>query len=184
MSSSVDQIKSKIDIVSLVSSYMKLDKAGANWKGKCPFHNEKTPSFFVSPDRGSYYCFGCQAKGDIFTFVEEFEGLDFVGSLKVLADRAGVVLERYDRGDKTEKERLHGILEQAIFFYQKRLSEDKEAIKYLHDRGVNDETIKDFRIGFSPLEWRELYQFLLSKGVKVEDMLSVGLIKHKEGAEV
>ena len=78
MSSSVDQIKSKIDVVSLVGSYIKLEKAGANFKGKCPFHNEKTASFFVSPDRGSYYCFGCQAKGDIFTFVQEFEGLDFL----------------------------------------------------------------------------------------------------------
>ncbi len=90
MSSSVDLIKSKIDIVSLIGSYIKLEKAGANFKGRCPFHNEKTPSFFVSPDRGSYYCFGCHAKGDIFTFVQEFEGLDFIGSLKVLADRAGV----------------------------------------------------------------------------------------------
>src|SRR4051812_29584537 len=115
MSSSVDQIKSKIDIVSLVGSYIKLDKAGANFKGRCPFHNEKTPSFFVSPDRGNYYCFGCQAKGDIFTFVQEFEGLDFVGALKVLAERAGVTLEHGERGDKTEKERLHSVLEQAVF---------------------------------------------------------------------
>src|SRR3990167_5953007 len=116
MSSSVDQIKSKIDIVSLVSSYIKLDKAGTNFKGRCPFHNEKTPSFFVSPDRGNYYCFGCHAKGDIFTFVQEFEGLDFVGSLKVLADRAGVELEKYSKGDKTEKEKLHSVLEQAVYF--------------------------------------------------------------------
>ena len=101
MSSSVDQIKSKIDVVTLISSYIKLEKAGSNWKGKCPFHNEKTPSFFVSPDRGSYYCFGCQAKGDIFTFVEEFEGLDFVGALKVLAEKAGVELEEYSKKESS-----------------------------------------------------------------------------------
>src|SRR5437868_9681591 len=112
MSSSVDQIKSKIDIVSLISSYIKLDKAGTNFKGRCPFHNEKTPSFFVSPDRGNYYCFGCQAKGDIFTFVQEFESLDFVGALKVLAEKAGVTLEYDKPGERSEKDRLHSVLEQ------------------------------------------------------------------------
>ena len=183
MSSSVDQIKSKIDIVSLVSSYIKLDKAGGNFKGRCPFHNEKTPSFFVSPDRGNYYCFGCHAKGDIFTFVQEFEGLDFVGSLKVLADRAGVELEKYSKGDKTEKEKLHSVLEQAVFFYQKKLSENKLALEYLKNRGVTDTTIKDFRIGFAPAEWRELYEYLLSRDVTEKDMLQVGLVKKKEAGE-
>lgn len=182
MSSSVDQIKSKIDIVSLISSYIKLEKAGANFKGKCPFHNEKTPSFFVSPDRGSYYCFGCQAKGDIFTFVQEFEGLDFLGSLKVLADKAGVVLEHYNSEEKTEKQRLHSVLEQAVFFYEKKLVENKNALDYLHSRGVLDTTIKDFRIGFAPAEWRSLFEYLLSRGVSEKDMLLVGLIKRKEGS--
>jgi DNA primase len=180
MTSNVDQIKSKIDIVSLVSSYIKLEKAGGNFKGKCPFHNEKTPSFFVSPDRGSYYCFGCQAKGDIFTFVQEFEGLDFIGSLKVLADRTGVVLDFGERSDKTEKERLFGVLEQAVFFYQKKLSENKDALDYLHRRSVNDQTVKDFRIGFAPMEWRSLFDFLSYKGVSEKDMLDVGLIKKKD----
>ncbi len=183
MSSSVDQIKSKIDIVTLVGSYIKLDKAGSNYKGKCPFHNEKTPSFFVSPDRGSFYCFGCQAKGDIFTFVQEFEGLDFIGALKVLADRAGVKLEQYDKGDKPEKERLYSVLEQAAFFYEKQLSENKNAREYLQSRSIADKTIKDFRIGFVRLEWRDLYEYLLERGITPEDMLSVGLIKRKEGAK-
>ena len=180
MSSSVDQIKSKIDIVSLVSSYIKLEKAGTNFKGRCPFHNEKTPSFFVSPDRGSYYCFGCQAKGDIFTFVEEFEGLDFVGALKVLADRAGVTLEQYSNGEKTEKDRLHQVLEQAVIFYQSKLEGNKKALEYLKNRGVTDEIIKDFRIGFSPADWRELFEYLSARNVSSKDMLSVGLIKQKE----
>jgi DNA primase len=180
MSSSVEQIKSKIDIVSLVGSYIKLDKAGMNFKGRCPFHNEKTPSFFVSPDRGNYYCFGCQAKGDIFTFVQEFEGLDFIGALKVLAEKAGVVLDSYNKGEKTEKEKLHSILEQAVFFYQKKLSETSDAMKYLENRGITENTIEDFRLGFAPSEWRGLFEFLLSKGVSEEDMLLVGLIKKKE----
>lgn len=180
MSSSVDQIKSKIDIVSLVSSYIKLEKAGANFKGRCPFHNEKTPSFFVSPDRGSYYCFGCQAKGDIFTFVQEFEGLDFIGSLKVLADRAGVELEQFRSGEKSQREKLFSILETAVFFYEKKLSENKEALEYLHNRGLTDETIKNFRIGFAPNDWRQLHEFLASKAIADKDMLSVGLVKQKD----
>ena len=177
--SSVEQIKSKIDIVSLVSSYIKLEKAGANFKGKCPFHNEKTPSFFVSPERGNYYCFGCHVKGDIFTFVQEFEGLDFVGALKVLADKAGVTLEYSDRSEKTENERFYAILEQATFFFEKQLSENPNVSEYLYKRGLLEDTIKSFRIGYSPLDWRRLYEFLLSKGVNEKDMLSVGLIKQK-----
>ena len=183
MSSSVDQIKSKIDIVSLVGSYIRLEKAVANFKGRCPFHNEKTPSFFVSPDRGSYYCFGCQAKGDIFTFVQEFEGLDFIGSLKVLAERAGVELDKFNTGEKTEKERLHLVLEKAVFFYEKKLSENLEAQDYLQKRGLTTDTIKNFRIGFAPLDWRRLYEYLLDKGVSAHDMLAVGLIKQKEGTK-
>src|SRR5579872_6823353 len=85
----VELIKERIPIEELIGSYVKLEKAGKSFKARCPFHNEKTPSFFVSPERGGYYCFGCNAKGDIFTFVEQFEGLDFKGALKVLADRAG-----------------------------------------------------------------------------------------------
>src|SRR3989339_2069143 len=96
MNSPVQQIKERLSIEEVVSSYVKLEKAGANFKAKCPFHNEKTPSFFVSPDRGSYYCFGCAAKGDIFTFIEEFEGLDFKGALKILAGRAGVSLQNFN----------------------------------------------------------------------------------------
>src|SRR3989344_3423644 len=130
MSTSVDQIKSRIDILTLVSSYMKLDKAGASWKGRCPFHNEKTPSFFVSPSRRSYYCFGCGASGDIFTFVEEFEGLDFKGALKILADKAGVVLEVYTKEAKekeNEKEKLYRAMEESAKFFEGNLKEAKDA---------------------------------------------------------
>ncbi len=181
MSSSVDQIKSKIDIVSLVSSYIKLEKAGGNFKGRCPFHNEKTPSFFVSPDRGSYYCFGCHQKGDIFTFVQEFEGLDFVGALKVLADRAGVELDSYNKENKTDKQRKHQVLEQAVFFYQKKLAENSEASAYIKTRGITEKTISDFRLGYSSTEWRDLFEYLSGREVSVQDMLDTGLIKKKEG---
>ena len=92
MSSDVERIKDKIAIVELVSSYVKLERAGQSFKARCPFHNEKTPSFFVSPNRNSYYCFGCGAKGDIFSFVQAFEATDFLGSLRILAERSGIKL--------------------------------------------------------------------------------------------
>ena len=112
MNSPVLKIKERLSIEEVVSSYIKLEKAGTNLKARCPFHNEKTPSFFVSADRGTYYCFGCGASGDIFTFVEEFEGLDFKGALQMLADRAGVQLEplsKEAKENKSEKEKLYMI---------------------------------------------------------------------------
>jgi DNA primase len=181
--SQVDQIKSKLDIVTVVGSYIKLEKAGLNWKGKCPFHNERTPSFFVSPDRGGYYCFGCHAKGDIFTFVQEFEGLDFVGALKVLAEKAGVPLEEFRSEKKTEKEKLFSVMEQATLYYQNQLQGNKKVEEYLKTRGIKSSTISEFRIGFAPEGWRELYQHLLNKGVTAGEMMSCGLIKRMEGAQ-
>src|SRR3989344_6596405 len=101
----VEQIKERLTIDEVVSQYVKLDKSGSSYKAKCPFHNEKSPSFFVSPDRGGYYCFGCGAKGGIFTFVEQFEGLDFRGALKILAERAGIRLT-FDKKADGERDRL------------------------------------------------------------------------------
>lgn len=178
--STVDQIKSKIDIVSLVSSYVKLEKAGTNFKGRCPFHHEKTPSFFVSPDRGNYYCFGCHAKGDIFTFVEEFEGLDFYGALKVLAERAGVPLEEYKSREKSAKDKLFTVLEMATLFYQRKLLEHIHSLNYVEGRGINSDSIRNFRIGFAPDSWRSLFEHLKDKGVNEGEMLAVGLIKKKD----
>ena len=193
ISNGVDQIKSRIDILSLVSSYMKLDKAGASWKGKCPFHNEKTPSFFVSPTRESYYCFGCGASGDIFTFVEEFEGLDFKGALKLLADRAGVRLEVYSKENKeaeNEKEKLYRVMEEATKFFENNFllkadqpgteKEKKDAWDYLKSRGLTEKTIKDFRIGYAILDWRTLYDYLKSKNFTDKEIEIAGLAKKPE----
>lgn len=185
MSTTVEQIKERLNIEEVLSSYIKLEKAGKNMKGRCPFHNEKTPSFFVSLERNNYYCFGCGAKGDIFTFVEQFEGLDFMGALKLLAERAGVEIE-FDKNNqvhKNEKERLYAAMEEATIFYQKNLENSKEAQEYLKKRGVNDETIKKFRIGFVGNDWRLLYGYLKNKNFSEADMEKAGLIKKADEAQ-
>ncbi len=188
-SSSVDQIKAKLDIVSVVSGYVKLEKSGGSLKGKCPFHNEKTPSFFVSPDRGTYYCFGCGAKGDIFTFVQEFEGLDFPGALKVLAERAGVTLEKYSGGagtdgsGKDDTQALYSVMEQATFYFENNLGAlplGKEAVAYLEGRGMTAENMSHFHVGYADAEWRGLHDFLTSKGITLENMERAGLVKRKD----
>jgi DNA primase len=179
MSSNVEKIKERLSIEDVVGSYIKLDNAGKNLKGKCPFHNEKTPSFFVSPDRGGYYCFGCGEKGDIFSFVEKFEGLDFMGALKLLAERAGVELEfnNANDGQKTEKERLLAVMEEATKFFENGLKSSQQAIDYVKGRGITEETAKKFRIGYVPADWRLLYTYLKGKKFTDIDIEKAGLIK-------
>jgi DNA primase len=183
MNSPVAKIKERLNIEEVVSSYIKLDRAGNNLKARCPFHNEKTPSFFISPDRGTYYCFGCGASGDIFTFVEEFEGLDFKGALKLLAEKAGVPLEAYSKENKeaeSEKEKLYRIMEEATLFFEKNLIENKVAFDYLKKRGLEDKTIKDFRIGYAILDWRKLYDYLRSKNFTDNEIELAGLAKRPD----
>ncbi len=184
MRSTVDSIKERLDIVEVVSSYLKLEKAGQNFKGKCPFHNEKTPSFFVSPSRQSYYCFGCGAKGDIFSIVEEMEGVDFKGALKTLAERAGVELEYSNRGEsKSEKDKFYNALEDATIFFQSELEKNTEALKYLESRGVSKDSIKLWRLGFAPSEWRSIFSHLSAVGYSKEVLLKAGLIKQPQKEE-
>jgi len=183
MTDSVEKIKERLGIAEVVGGYLKLEKAGKNLRARCPFHNEKTPSFFVSPDRGSYYCFGCGAKGDIFSFVEQFEGLDFKGALKLLADRAGVKLE-YDRGSfsdgKSEREKIFQILEEATGYFETNLKSNDEARNYLQKRGVAEKTCVVFRLGYAPDEWRSLLTHLKNKKFTESDLEKAGLIKKNE----
>jgi len=180
MRGTVDSIKERLDIVEVLSSYLKLEKAGRNFKAKCPFHNEKTASFVVSPSRQNYYCFGCGAKGDIFTFVEETEGVDFKGALKILAERAGVEI-LYERGEsKDEKDKLFAVLDEATTFFETKLIENKEAQKYLESRGLNQDSIKEWRLGFALDEWRMLYHHLVQLGYNKDILLKAGLIKQGE----
>ncbi len=180
MSTHVQDIKERLGIVDVVGSYIKLDKSGTNYKARCPFHNEKTPSFYVSPERGSFYCFGCSAKGDIFTFVEKFEGIDFMGALKVLADRAGVRLDTLSDPKDNRKELLYKILEDATDFFEENLKKDKSAHAYILGRGLTQKTIDSFRIGYALNEWRTLRAYLKGKGYKDADVEAVGLIKKTE----
>jgi len=180
MNSPVQKIKERLSIEEVVSSYIKLEKAGTNLKARCPFHNEKTPSFFVSADRGTYYCFGCGASGDIFTFVEEFEGLDFKGALKMLADRAGVPLVAYSKDQKeaeSEKEKLYRAMEEACLYFENNLKTNQEALEYLKSRGLSEKSIKDFRVGFAKLDWRLLYSYLKDKGFSDNEIERAGLAK-------
>jgi DNA primase len=180
MSDTVQQIKDKLSIVDVVSQYVKLERSGGSLRARCPFHAEKTPSFHVSPERGTYHCFGCGVGGDIFSFVEAVEGLDFKGALKVLAEKAGVELV-YERGgnqQKDERERLFELLETATIFYTSRL--DDAAKKYLKERGVSDATIKEFRLGLAGDAWSELSDFLRTKKFSDKELLDAGLAKMNE----
>ncbi|HRZ30083.1 MAG TPA: DNA primase [Candidatus Paceibacterota bacterium] len=180
MASSVEQIKSKLSIFDVVSSYMKLEKAGINYRGCCPFHNEKTPSFFVSPARGSYHCFGCNRGGDIISFVQEIEGLDFLEALKSLAERAGVELEPLTRVPKIDN-RFPALLDEATNFYFKQLVGKPEALAYLYERGLSKETIKTWRLGFAPDTWRSLSEYLLGRGYREDEMLKTGVVVAQSG---
>ncbi len=180
MGGNVEAIKERLDIAEVIGGYIKLEKAGANFKAKCPFHNEKTASFFISPSRQSYYCFGCGAKGDIFTFVEEMEGADFKGALKTLADRAGVELKYEKREGQTDIDKLHEVLHVAMQFYEEELKKNKEALQYLKSRGVNDESIVSWRLGFAPQEWRSLRSHLHNLGFTDEILGKAGLVKRSE----
>ena len=181
MPTPVEQIKSRLSIVDVVNSYIKLEKAGGSYKALCPFHHEKSPSFNVSPARDAYYCFGCNRGGDIFTFVEEIEGVEFVDALRILAERAGIELRREQGESKSEREKLFAVMEEATEFYEKQLAANREAFAYLKERGLSDETIRSFRIGFAPLEWRGLYTHLVGKKFSDTEIERAGLTKPAEG---
>ncbi len=180
----VEEIKARIPIEELIGSYVKLEKAGKSFKARCPFHNEKTASFFVSPDRGGYYCFGCNAKGDIFSFVEQFEGLDFRGALKILAEKAGVKLT-YDQKADGERDRLYQIMEEAAKYFEAQFEKSSDtssiaAREYVKSRGIADATRKEFRIGWVPEGWQNLIDHL--RKLKYPDSLmeKAGLGKKTE----
>ncbi len=179
----VEQIKERLTIVDVVGSYVELKLAGKNYKAKSPFTNEKTPSFYVSPDRGMYYCFSSQKGGDMFTFIQEMEGVDFKGALKILADRAHVELVPEDPKKRDERETQYALLEDATQYFFKNREDAPLVDEYILDRGVTVQTMHTWRIGYAKDEWRALRTYLTSKGYTDTQMLSAGLIKKTEGGK-
>jgi DNA primase len=181
--SDVEEIKSRLNIVDVLGDYIRLDKAGANWKALCPFHNEKTPSFMVNEEKQFWHCFGCQKHGDIFTFIMEMEGLDFREALKTLAEKAGVKLKAYNPEKIEEKNRTLEILELATKFYEVQLWKGNGKIKilnYLRERGLSNEAIKNFRLGYAPRGWQNALSFLSERGYKLNEILKTGLLVEKK----
>jgi DNA primase len=176
-----DQIKQKLDVTDVVGSYVQLKKSGKNYKGLCPFHGEKTPSFMVSPELQIFKCFGCGESGDIFSFIEKIEGVEFIRSLEILADRAGVKIESksYDPNAQLKKQ-IYFINKATAAFYHYILLNHKAGkigLDYLtKKRNLSIKTIKEFQIGFAPNKWDLLYSFMRSKGFTDEDLMAAGVI--------
>ncbi|MFA5155329.1 MAG: DNA primase [Patescibacteria group bacterium] len=183
-----EDIKSKLDIVEVIREYVPVRAVGANFQALCPFHNEKTPSFVISPEKQIWHCFGCGRGGDVFSFVMEKEGLGFMEALRLLAPKAGVTLHYENSRDYSERNRLLDILELAGKYYAHVLSEPlgAKAREYLTRRGLSEEIIKDWQLGYSPDAWDKLYSFLKQRplsGQKYtdEEIFAAGLITKKEG---
>ena len=177
----IDEVKSRIDIVDLLSQYVTLQKAGRSYKALCPFHSEKTPSFSISPERQTWYCFGaCGTGGDVFNFIMKREDVDFGEALRLLAERAGVSLaERRDPQDDERHQRLLQANEAAASYFHHALSHStaaEAARAYFGSRGLDAETIEAFQLGFSPESWDALKSHLTERGFTQEELLAAGLL--------
>ena len=187
--SSIEEVKQRIDIVEVVSQYVSLAKSGRTFRGLCPFHSEKTPSFFVYPEQQSWHCFGaCNSGGDVFSFVMKKENVDFGEALRLLAQRAGVSLPtRFEPSVKRdEKEKIHQVNEAAAQYFHNLLLNSPAAEKargYLAGRGLSPETIASFQLGFSLNSWEALRQHLMDIGYTKDEILSAGLIIEAEAGE-
>ena len=183
----IEEVRSKNDIVDVVSQYVKLTRKGSSYFGLCPFHNEKTPSFSVTPAKQMYYCFGCGAGGNVFNFVMEYENYTFGEALSYLAQRAGVELPKieYSREAKEKAERKALLLEinkkaAQYFYYQLRREGGKSAYQYLTGRGLSEETIKKFGLGYSDKYSDDLYKYMKAKGYSDELLRESGLFNADE----
>ena len=181
MLSPVEEIKSRLNIVEFIQGYVRLQKAGVNFRANCPFHSEKTPSFYVTPSRQMWHCFGCNKGGDIFQFLMEIEGHDFPEALKLLATRAGIAITREDPRIRSERNRLYDVNEEAARIFQQCFSSHTGAKEYIAQRGLTSDTVAQFRVGFAPQSWDFLLNALVKKGFTKEEIEHAGLaIKNQE----
>lgn len=178
--STIEEIKHRSDLESVISSYITLKRRGKNLIGLCPFHGEKTPSFTVYPENGSFYCFGCKVGGDVFTFTKLIENLDYIDAVKLLADRCGVTIEESSQDDTLHKLRntIYEINRETARFYYSNLSkpEGKWALDYYLSRGLTAQTIKSFGLGVALNSWDSLFKHLRSKGFTPEDMVQADVV--------
>src|SRR5512139_504734 len=186
----ISQIRDAADIVQVIGQHVQLRKAGRNWKGLCPFHGEKTPSFNVSPDKGFFHCFGCQKHGDVFDFVMELEGKSFVEAAEQLAGRFGIAVPRIEESPELRRargERL-GMLELnklATQFFREILADPtrgEPGRAYLAKRGVGQETADKFQLGYAPSDWSALAEYLKAKRADLELAVKLGLVAHRPRA--
>ncbi len=180
MEGAVQQIKEKLDIVEFLRAYIPLTQAGKNFKGRCPFHNEKTPSFMVSPERQSWHCFGCGLGGDSFAFLMKYENLEFGEALKILAEKTGIELRRVEPREYKVFGLLYELQDEAKQFFMAQLKTAKVAQEYLNSRGLKPEIINDFELGFAPNDNDSLATHLMKKGYDPADILRAGLIGKSE----
>lgn len=181
----VEEVKQKTDIVQIISEHVQLKRAGRNFKGNCPFHSEKTPSFMVSPELQIYKCFGCNAGGDVFRFLMDFESIDFPQALKLLAERAGVKLQPLKGfSGHQEKEEIYRLNFLVSEFFHYILTSHKlglKALNYLKNRGISEESIKTFKLGYSPESQDATFHFLtIKKGYKPELVEKAGLVSRSQ----
>jgi DNA primase len=181
----IEDVKQRTDIVEVIGQFTKLTKAGKTFRGLCPFHTEKTPSFFVYPDQQSWHCFGaCNTGGDAFSFIMKKQGIEFPEALRYLAERAGVTIPDYHQreGEKDEKERLYQINRTAAEYYHQSLNTAaaKPALDYLFKRGLNKESLVKFQLGYGPNDWEVLKKYLTEKGYTEKELLQAGLINRSD----
>ncbi len=186
-SSVIEEIKYRNDIESVISSYITLKRRGKNLIGLCPFHGEKTPSFTIYPENGSFYCFGCKVGGDVFTFVKNIENLDYIEAVRLLADRCGVTVPEngYDNSIADLKNRIYEINREAARFYNSFLNEasGKWAVEYFTKRGLTASTVRSFGLGAAPDRWDALLKHLKAKGFTEDEMLQANVVtKSKSGS--
>ena len=182
----LEEIRSRCDIVDIISEYVSLKPAGKGFKALCPFHEEKTPSFMVSPEKQLFHCFGCGEGGNVFNFVMKFEKVDFFEAVKMLAKKAGVTLPTDEKKENflyRQKERLYKLNSLVVNYYREclfRTLRGKKIIDYLKKREINDKTIEQYRLGYAPPEWDVLTNFLKKKGYSYEELIKAGLTKRSK----